>query len=461
MPPLRLLPAALLAALAFAAPAGASTVGFDGHTVTYTAAPGEPNQVTLLVSSFDTTCGAVPTPCLALTDSYARITATGGCELTYSGLGGDTAACPLPQAVQADLGDGDDSWYDWDGPSTVDGGAGNDNPMFGGRGDDVLRGGSGNDVLYGEAGNDTLDGGTGDDDLEGIPGVETPGLDTLGADTYIGGGGADSVQYDLRSENLTLSPDGSANDGAPGEGDNIGADVLTIIGGNGDDTLIGNAGPNYLVGGTGNDVIKGGAGEDFLYGSTGNDALDGQAGQDFLEGDSGDDTLTGGPDLDTFYGEDATNAGVTGRDQIYARDGNAEPIHCGPGIDSAQVDSNDAILGTLWTYDDQCESVDGAAGGGAAFAVLGITADRHGRLVIRLSLPSAGSVAATATARAHRIARGRASFRLGRRRMTLKLTRAAKRELRRGLKVTVRVAFTPTGGKAQSARKTLTLRAHR
>ena len=77
--------------------------------------------------------------------------------------------CPLPDAVVADLGDRDDSYWDWDGPSTIDGGHGNDNPIFGKGGDDVIRGGIGSDLLFGQEGDDTLDGGPGDDYLEGVP----------------------------------------------------------------------------------------------------------------------------------------------------------------------------------------------------------------------------------------------------------------------------------------------------
>ena len=286
---------ALIVLLVIAGPAGASQIGIDGTTVTYTAQPGESNSVLVGVGNYDTTCGSVPVPCLTVSDSYAHITiASAGCELTYSGLGGETVACPTPSAVRVDLGDGDDAYWDWDGPSTIDGGAGNDNPIFAEGGDDVVRGGSGNDVLFGAAGNDTLDGGGGDDYLEGIPGGVDVGTDTSGADTYIGGGGADSLTYERRSEDLSLSPDGEANDGAPGEHDNIGTDITAITAGNGNDTLTGNGARNAMAGMTGDDVLLGNGGDDSLYGGTGADRLDGDAGTDFLEGDDGDDHLTGG-----------------------------------------------------------------------------------------------------------------------------------------------------------------------
>jgi hypothetical protein len=95
------------------------------------------------------------------------------------------------------------------------------------------------------------------------------------------------------------------------------------------------------------------------------DRLDAGAGQDYLEGD---DVPTGGADVDTFYGEDplgGSNA-TTGRDQIFARDGNPEFVACGPGIDAAQVDGSDQVRDWIAT-DDPCESVDAGgpvAGGG-------------------------------------------------------------------------------------------------
>jgi hypothetical protein len=467
---MRFLFAALLATLAFAAPAGASTISFDGQTVTYTAAPGESNLVSLVTSPYDTSCGAVGAPCLTVQDSYAPLTAASGCTLTYSGIGGSTAACPIPQLVRAYLGDGEDAWWDWDGPSVIDGGDGNDSPLYGEGGDDVVHGGPGNDVLYGNAGNDTLDGGQGDDDLEGVPGGVEAGLSTAGADTYIGGGGSDSLTLERRSENLSLSLDGVANDGAPSEGDNVGADIGLVVGGNGNDTLIGNSGPNALAGSSGDDSVKGGGGDDHLYGGNGNDNLDGEAGQDYIEGDAGDDTLTGGPDLDTFYGESPLPNSTTGRDQIFARDDFAEPVHCGPGIDAAQIDSKDFITGSLWPDDDQCESLDGAGSSSASapasdLSIVGLAVDRKGRLVVRMSLPGDGKVAVTASGKFGRhnvrIARARKSFRLGRRRMTLKLTRTARRALRHGLKVSVAVVYTPAGGDPQVAVKSAKLRARK
>ena len=459
---------ALMALLAMATPAGAAQIGFDGTTLTYTAQPGENNSVLVSVGNYDTSCGSVPVPCLTVFDSYARITvASPACELTYSGMAGDTAACPTPASIRVDLGDGDDAYWDWDGPSTIDGGAGNDNPVFGHGGDDVLRGGSGNDNLMGEAGNDTLDGGGGDDYLEGIPGGVDTGLDTSGADTYIGGGGADSVTYERRSEDLSLSPNGEADDGAPGEHDNIGTDIGFITAGNGNDTLTGNGAANAMAGRTGDDVLAGNGGDDTLYGGTGADRLDGDAGTDFLQGDDGDDRLSGGADVDTFYGDAPLYAGP-GRDEIDSRDGNVESIHCGRGIDSARIDASDYITGSWWGLDDQCESVDAAGsagpaaggGGGGGLAIASVKAGKAGRLVARLTVPGAGTAVLTARARVGRktvrVARATAkAAAAGQLQVVAKLSGPARRTLRRrgALKVKVKVAF-----EGLSARRVATVR---
>ena len=69
---------------------------------------------------------------------------------------------------------------------------------------------------------------------------------THGTDTYVGGGGDDTVTYEGRTEDLSLSPDGVADDGAAGEGDDIGTDVMAVGGGHGADTMTGNGGPQRL-----------------------------------------------------------------------------------------------------------------------------------------------------------------------------------------------------------------------
>ena len=474
--------ALLIAALIWTPGAGASSISQNGDAVTYTASPGEANSVLVTTSPYDTTCLQVPAPCLTVSDQQ-RITQVGpGCAVVYSGFAGDTAACPVPNRVVANLGDRNDAYWDWQGPSTVHGGDGSDNPIQGGLGDDQLYGDGGGDQLLGDDGDDTLDGGAGDDYLDGIPGGYPDESTTHGRDTYIGGGGGDSVTYEKRTEDLNLSDDGVANDGAAGEGDNIAPDVTAIYAGQGQDRLTGNGYRNALFGGPGDDELTGNEGDDHLVGNSGNDRVSGDAGQDLVAGDSGNDVIIGGPDVDRFYGDEVSACiAVTcpsGEDRIFARDGNAEAIDCGPGTDAVESDTIDQIYDSAYRS-DQCESVDPAgppAGGGAGpggggqatpgqpagFQVIGAARVRKGAIVLRVKAPGAGKVSLRASAKRLRV--GSASRKVtgpGEVTLTLKPSAAAKRALRaKGkLKVALTTTFTPAdGGAAAKLASKVTLR---
>jgi hypothetical protein len=441
--------------------ANAATIAQSGSTVVYTAAPGESNRVLVTVGYYDTSCGSVGTPCLSVFESGARITSASGTCIVFSSnpIAGDTATCALPTSFSADLGDRDDAIWDWDGPSTIDGGAGNDNPLTGNGGDDVIRGGIGSDLLTGDDGNDYLDGGAGDDYLEGVSWVEE--AVTHGRDTYVGGGGSDRLTYEGRTEDLSLSPDGVANDGAPGEGDNIGSDIATIVGGHGSDVMTGNAGANAFVGGEGNDVLTGGPGDDQLAGGPGADRLSGDAGQDVLGGDSGDDLLVGGEGIDRFWGDD-TGACLayscsSGQDRIEARDGNREQINCGAGTDLAIGDAFDLTYDNVYSA-DQCESLDGIIAGSVppaaasappaapapSFAVGGASADRKRRITVRVTAPGPGVIAVRAAAGKRTWRASRTVAAAGQTALTLKTPRT----VRGRAKVKLRISFKPPAGAA-------------
>ena len=66
----------------------------------------------------------------------------------------------------------------------------------------------------------------------------------------------------------------------------------TLIGGQGNDTLVGEAGIDRLRGGLGNDLAIGGVSIDSINGEGGNDTLFGGDGTDTLVGD-GSDTISG------------------------------------------------------------------------------------------------------------------------------------------------------------------------
>lgn len=195
--------------------------------------------------------------------------------------------------------------------------------LFGNEGDDVLTGGADKDQLFGGDGEDTLNGGAGNDRLDGGDGNDTmnggDGNDSFievdsnnGDDTINGEGGTgDAVKYSGRGTKVTVTLDGTANDGGAGEADNVQDDIEKVYGGRGDDDLTTGSGKQTVFGLGGNDTLNGGGGSDTLKGGSGDDELAGGAGNDRLYGGPGDDELDGGP------GDDLASGG-TGADTCQA-----------------------------------------------------------------------------------------------------------------------------------------------
>ena len=218
---------------------------------------------------------------------------------------------------------------------TFNGGADNDTAL-GGSGNETLNGGDGNDSLTGGAGNDLLTGGKGDDQLLGGTGndtyafgdTDTPETDTLteatnaGSDTLNFSTLTTAVTVDLNSEMfLATHANRTIKTSATGL-TKLAPNFENVIGGTGDDSIVGNAAANSLFGGSGNDTIKGGAGTDAIRGDDGNDLLNGDsendtiiggAGDDILHGDAGNDTTIGGLGTDQVFGDAGTDFGLGGR----------------------------------------------------------------------------------------------------------------------------------------------------
>jgi Ca2+-binding RTX toxin-like protein len=349
----------LLLALLVPSSAYAGTATFDGAAFTYTAAPGEANGI---VTKTTDTCGELAAPCFAMFDSADYdIAPPPGCIADVS-LG---ILCPIPAAVTIEAGDKLDLVLDWDGPSTIHAGDGDD-VIRGKGGDDVLLGDDGADVLIGGPGDDASHGGDGPDTLEsyyggyGVDGGIDPS-DTAGSDLLFGGAANDSVSYEARTDPLTITVDGVADDGAPGENDDIRLDVEVVQGSEADDAISGNDGPNVLIGGGGDDVIRGGGGDDDIGGAEGSDLVLGNEGADRVAGGGEDDVVHGGPGHDELYGEWGEGCGfrlcVGGADQIMADDGEQDYVECGEGTDEASLDRIDT---TLFGTPD-CENVTRAA----------------------------------------------------------------------------------------------------
>lgn len=106
--------------------------------------------------------------------------------------------------------------------------------------------------------------------------------------------------------------------------------------GNGNDSLYGDDGDDWLSGANGRDTILGGLGADTLFGGGGNDELDGEDGNDLLKGSGGNDSLNGGLGDDKLSGDG-------GNDLLFGDDGNDQLIGSG-GNDSLNGGIGDDVL---------------------------------------------------------------------------------------------------------------------
>jgi Ca2+-binding RTX toxin-like protein len=140
---------------------------------------------------------------------------------------------------------------------------------------------------------------------------------------------------------------------------------VSIVGGSGDDILVGTDLRDHLEGGAGDDLIHGLAGDDWLDGGSGDDAVHGDAGDDTLLGGTGDDLLDGGADDDRLLGGDGDDRllGSSGRDML---DGGAgdDSLDGGSGIDRLSGGAGNDVLGIDNSSDLALERSYGADGGG-------------------------------------------------------------------------------------------------
>ena len=312
------------------------------------------------------------------------------------------------------------------------------NLIDGGAGDDVIYGGAGNDTLLGGAGNDTISGGAGADSLDGGAGTNTLYFGTdpyhpwvnaspagitivldgvtagvggdaagdtyknftdiymtdyndkvtgtaanevfhgsLGADTVIGGGGTDQMNYYWgATAGISIGLDGVAGTGGTAAGDVL-TGIKQLFGTAFDDTLWGSTGNDYLYGDGGNDTFKGDAGADTLNGGTGNNTVTYAASTSAISADLGAGTgsqgdaagdvfisiqnLVGTNYNDTLYGDANANmlTGGAGNDTLRGGLG-ADTLNGGTGTDTA--DYSDSTVGVT-AYLSGAACVGGTADG--------------------------------------------------------------------------------------------------
>jgi Ca2+-binding RTX toxin-like protein len=484
--PRGLAPACAAAALAAAALPGvshAATITTDGagtYTYTYVGAPGEVNHMSIQAPE----AGGI----LFYANEGVNVTsAPAGCTDAYGSGDWSEVICADPKAIVVQAGDGDENIAlssDIHVPVIVDGGPGKD-WIRGGDGDDTFLGGPGNDRLEGYKGNDTLDGGDGDDELSGYSGADHldggPGNDTLhpddseepSADVVDGGQGIDAIESDYSSrfrdsdlpQGLSFTFAGGADDGRPGEGDDIrNVERLKL---SESARFVGTDGPDYVkvAQATNAGELIGNGGDDDLNGADGPEKLDGGPGNDHLDGGFGDDTIVGGPGQDKISGDLAAgDCGPLwckypyGNDTIYAQDGEVDSILCGFGTDTVYADAADVV-------DRDCENVTraGAAAAGTSTSgskatatttgtSSGVTVASVGRVrlakalksgfTIKLTGVKAGTVLKLSATRAGKlVARGSAkATKKGTATVKLKFTTKAKRGLRHAKSVTLRIS---------------------
>jgi len=284
----------------------------------------------------------------------------GGGNDTIVGKGGHDRICGGPGDDRINGNRGSDLISGGGGDDTLIGFRGSDR-LYGGAGDDTLIGFRGIDRLYGGGGNDTLHGGRGSDLLYGGPGDDSLFGDS-GNDTLDGGGGRDRVDGGLGDERLVS--------GGPGDFDIVigGAGVDRIDGGPGEHDIASYTGSSApltvdlssgrMTGAeterlTGIEDVLGGSGNDTLIGDSASNRLDGGPGSDHLQAVGGGDAAFGGPGSDTcaggFASKNSCGAGPGGGSAVVIEliasidDSSSLVITGTPGPDSVSVSQNGGV----------------------------------------------------------------------------------------------------------------------
>jgi Ca2+-binding RTX toxin-like protein len=360
----------VVALLACAPSAFASTLTKSGSAIAWTAASGidnntsftDSNPTTIVINTsddrvtYDSAGGTSNnvTPDGDCTDSdgtpmdasASQVTCTSTTGVTANSLDGndnEDASGLNSHAITMNLGDNSGSgWYCCWGF--------NGDQAKGGAKNDTLNGEQGADFIQGGPGADTINGGDGNDvAFGGYAGGPTPGD---GGDTMNGGPGQDELHGQNGDDQIDGGP---GNDNGNGWSPYGGAG---LDGGPGNDTISGGDGNDRAAGGPGDDTINGNAGDDQLTGdcggyhncngSDGNDTVNGGGGDDSLQGDGGADQLNGDAGDDYMYD---------------MNDAAPDVMHGGDGVDQVQYDTTSVCCGNS-SNDQVTASLDGQANDG-------------------------------------------------------------------------------------------------
>lgn len=242
----------------------AGQASVDGDALTFTAAPGVANRLSV-------TRG----PGLVTVQDSSPVSAGAGCENANT----FTVHCPRSGlvAIEIDTGTSADIITTPNGLDvTVDAGIGNDRITTRG-GDDDIVGGDDDDRIQAGLGADNVDGGEGSDTASyGERSAANPVTVTIGVGTN----------------------DGNSADESGGRRDDVMGTVERVIGGNGSDSLTGSGGPDQLTGGPGGDQLHGLGGNDVIRaaGDATADTATCGAGNDRIFADAEDIFPVSGPD---------------------------------------------------------------------------------------------------------------------------------------------------------------------
>lgn len=220
------------------------------------------------------------------TETSGTLIEVGGDDTLHGGDGDDTIdGGGGDDSIRGD--DGEDMVQGGIGADFIQGGAGNDT-VSGNSGSDIVQGGAGDDLVGGETGSDLLFGGDGNDKMFGGAGNDFLSGDA-GIDLLNGGDGYDTAVYSDITDDIVVNLNLSTYQAVSSQ---AGSDRLVsiegVVGGSGNDILVGNSQGNIIDGGLGDDTIYGLGGGDILVGGEGNDQIEGSGGDDLMFGDEGD-----------------------------------------------------------------------------------------------------------------------------------------------------------------------------
>jgi Ca2+-binding RTX toxin-like protein len=206
--------------------------------------------------------------------------------------------------------------------------------------------------------------------------------------TFVGGGGSDTIDYSHLNSKVTLTLSGLSDGTATIDGkqnDTVNS-IENIIGSKVGDELRGDSEQNKIVGEDGTDLIHGGSNNDILYGDeelsdesgvlSSSDTLHGDSGNDTLYGGGGDDTLQGGDEDDKLYGQkgDDTLVGGKGSDTLDGGSGSGDFVDYSTASNAIEVDMSKSgfqVIDDGENSEDKLNNIEGIIGSNHDDSIIG------------------------------------------------------------------------------------------